>query len=454
VRKTPAPERSGSEDGFVLIEILVSALVLVIASAGVITLLTTTVRSQGEQRHGSEAYALAQEDQARLASMQLSLLNHLNQTREVSLNKTGFKVNSTGVFVNDKTSLPSCTEANSSADYVQITSKVTWPGMGNSEKAEIESILSPSNGSLDPNRGTLAIFAANESQTPMPGVGVVGGGGTFSGTTDAAGCAVFPDLAAGNYQLAVNAEAAGLINKDGKSTEEKTVGVVGGKAERVDLRFDRPGTIPVNFKYRIGSTATYATATADSVVAFNTGMTSAKTVWTAGGIRQPTVNANPLFPFTSPYTLYAGSCASNNPNPKGESSPPGAAAIANVIAPAGAGAPPVTIQLPALNLTVKNGTKIVSGARVTITDKNCKESLGNLVKRVYTTNAGGNQSATTGGASEPGLPWGSYEVCASAELKAGESRRVKVTTVAVENLISGTTLAIDLSTGESGKTCP
>jgi hypothetical protein len=183
-------------------------------------------------------------------------------------------------------------------------------------------------------------------------------------------------------------------------------------------------------------------------------MTAAKTILTAGGVREATVNATPLFPFTSPYTLYAGSCASNNPNPKGEANPPGAAAIANVVAPAGASAAPVTIQLPALNLTVKNGAKLLSGARVTVTDKVCKESLGNLVKRVYTTNASGNQSATTGGPAEPGLPWGSYEVCASAELKAGENRRVKVTTATVENLTSGTTLAIDLSTGESGKTCP
>ena len=239
---------SRSEDGFVLIEILVSALILVIASAGVVGVVTTTIHSQGEQRHGSEAYALAQEDQARLASMQLSMLNHLNQTREITLNKTKFKVLSTGVFVNDKTSTASCTEGTSSADYVQITSQVSWSGMNNSEKARIESILSPSNGSLDPNRGTLAIFAANESMVGMPGVSVVGGANAFGGTTDAAGCAVFPDLPAGNYQLAVNAEAAGLINKDGKSSEEKTVAVVGGEPKRADLRFDRPGTIPLNLR--------------------------------------------------------------------------------------------------------------------------------------------------------------------------------------------------------------
>ena len=45
-----------------------------------------------------------------------------------------------------------------------------------------------------------------------------------------------------------------------------------------------------------------------------------------------------------------------------------------------------TIQLPALNLTVTYNGKPVSGARVTVTDINCKEAKGNLVKRIYSTN--------------------------------------------------------------------
>jgi Tfp pilus assembly protein PilV len=446
VTREPASKPPGPEGGFVLIEILVSALILTIASAGVIAVITTTIHSQGEQRHGSEAYALAQEDQARLASMQLGLLNHLNQTREVDLNQTVFKVNSSGLFVNDKTSLPSCTVGSSSADYVQITSKVTWPGMDNSEKAEIESILSPSNGSLDPNRGTLAIFAANESQTPMPGISVAGGSGAFSGVTDAAGCAVFPDLPSGNYQLAVNAEAAHLVNKDGYGVEEKTVGVVGGEAKRVDLRFDRPGTIPVNFKYRIGSTATYATSTADSVVAANTGMTeTAKAIWNPSGLREATVNATPLFPFTSPYTLYAGSCAANNPNPEGKTSPPGAAAIANMVAPAGGITAPVTIQLPAFDPTVWSGKNeankgsAFTNADVWIRDATCTKGSEPVTRR-YTTDSSGKLT-------DLGLPWGVYNVCVDTTTGTGASRRQRISNVTVQNLLASTTREFFLGSG-------
>lgn len=444
-----------AEGGFVLIEILVSALVLVIASAGVLTLIQTTVNAQGEQRHGSEAYALAQEDQARLASMRLGSLKHLDETRPITLNKTEFKVRSLGVFLNDKTSTVSCTVGSSSADYVQLTSIVTWPGMRGAEKAKIVSLLSQSNGSLDPLNGTLAVSVTNEALEPMANVRVYGtstGGGAFDGYTDAAGCASFPDLPAvpiPNYTMTADATTAGLVNKDGKSIETKTVGVKANEAENVALQFDRPGTIPLNFKYPVGSTGTFATGTADSVVAYNGLMTTAKIVGAPGGTREATVNATPLFPFTSAYTLYPGSCSSNNPNSAGKNP----AGVATVVAPRGATTAPATIQMPALELTVKKGTTAVKGAKVTITDTVCKEEKGNYVKRTYTTNEAGRPSSSETGLAEPALPWGQYTICASAAFSSSDKRK-KETSATVQSLAEAKVVSIDLNSGyTSGATC-
>ena len=66
------------------------------------------------------------------------------------------------------------------------------------EKAKIVSILSPSNGSLDPNNGTLAISVTTKQQAPIVGAKVFGSA-VLRGSTDAPGCAVFADLPAGNY---------------------------------------------------------------------------------------------------------------------------------------------------------------------------------------------------------------------------------------------------------------
>src|SRR4051794_22427561 len=63
------PEISPAEAGFALIEVLVSAAVVVVVSAGTFGLLQAMTRASGDQRHSSQAFALSQEDQARLRSM-------------------------------------------------------------------------------------------------------------------------------------------------------------------------------------------------------------------------------------------------------------------------------------------------------------------------------------------------------------------------------------------------
>jgi type II secretory pathway pseudopilin PulG len=451
VRAAPAKKTAVGESGFVLIEILVSALVLVIASAGVVALLETTVRSQAEERHSSEAYALAQEDQARLSAMRVEDLLKLNETRTIKLNQTEFKVHSTGSGINDVTSVPSCGEGTYKVDYVEITSVVTWPGMTNAEKAKIVSKLSPSKGSLTPTKGSLAIQVTNQAQAPMGGVNLSGGGGAINGSTDSTGCAIFPNLPEGNYSLTVSGAAAGLVNKMGESSEVATVAVAGGDTRRFAFEFDRPGTIPVEFKYRVGSEEKFLPATADSVIANNTGMKNAKVFGTPTGTRLSAVPAAPLFPFSSAYTVYAGSCASNNPDPEGKGV--NTAAYANVVAPPGATATPAVLQLPALELIVKkSGGAPLPGAKVTITDTVCKEAKGNLVKRIYTTNEAGMPSNTETGKAELGLPWGVYKACASASISGtvrhGEGEK------AVESLSSPATLPIELTTSSTKGECP
>jgi Tfp pilus assembly protein PilV len=455
---TRAQAAAPSEEGFVLIEILVSAIVITIVAAAVFSLLNATGRSAAEERHRSEAYAVAQEDQARLRSMRISELNRLNQNRTVTLNATPFTVNSTGVFVNDTTASSSCTSGASSADYVKVASTVTWPSIGKRPPVAIQSIVSPANGSLDPSHGTLTVSTKNAAGLAIPGIGLTGtGAGTFSGTTDSSGCAMFPDQPSGNYTLTPSGIAAGLVDKDGKTPGPLTVGVIAGGTNSVSLLYDLPGSIEkVSFETKNAKGEVIA-AFADSIVVFNTGMTLAKTYGTPGGTtRLASFVPTSLFPFTAPDSVYAGSCGTNNPNPKGEANPPGAAAMASVVVPPNGVAPKVSLVLPALYLTVKSGASVVSGARVTITDPACT-SGGNPVKREYTTTAAGALANTAAPAvEEPGMPWGTYEICASATI-AGVKRRLKASNVAVQSLLAaGTSLTLDLSGvgAETGVTCP
>lgn len=425
-----------------LIEILVSAMVLTIASAGVVMLLQTTTKTQAEQRSSTEAYALAQEDQARLTSMRLATLNRLDQTRTVTLNQTKFSVRSRGVFVNDSTSTPSCGEGTSSADYVEITSSVTWNGMDPGEKAKIVSILSPSNGSLDPNHGTIAFSVKTQTQVPVANMYIFGGSGAFSGYTDAYGCAVFTDLPAGDYNASVSGEALKAVNEDGDYVQQEQISVVGGDTKTVNYEFDLEGQIAVSFSYRNASNGQLEAAKADSVVLFHPKMDTgaAQVFGSPGGTRLPSITPTKLFPFSSTYFVYSGSCETNNPGSN--------AAAANVAAPRG-GEAKVTLQLPVYEPTVMTGNNSGSpgsafaNADVWIRDPNCMKS-GQPVTRRYTTNSSGKLP-------ELGLPWGTYNVCVDTEPGTNTSgvRRQRTENVAVKNLAASVTQTIYLGSSAS-----
>ncbi len=437
------------EAGFMIIEVLASAVVLLIVSAGIFSLMQATAHSSSEDRHRSEAYSVSQEDQARLRSMRLSALNARNETRTVTLNGTKFTVHSTGTFVNDLTATTSCsTSETSTADYVRITSEVTWPKMQGAKPAAIESIVSPSKSlSLDPKNGTLSVTAMNAQGTPLPGLKLTGSGpAAFNSETNELGCAMLTDLPAGAYTLLPS--GINLVDKDGLAPSAMPVTVTANAPPTpYSVQYDHPGTIPVSFETL--SEGKLVPAKVDSIFVFNTGMTSARIFTTTGSIRESVVNATPLYPFTSPYSIYAGSCEINNPNKEGK----GAAGIANVAVTSG-GTAPAKAQIPALNLTVNNGATPIKGAKVTITDKKCTDSKGAGIKRTYTTNEKGKQTAVPAVAPEavePGLPWSEYEVCASAKISG--TTRFKKASVAVKSLATPAVLTLDLSAGEKAE-CP
>ncbi len=427
-----------AEDGFALIEVLVSAAVIVVVSAGTFGLLQAMTRASGEQRHSSQAFALAQEDQARLRSMRLTALSHLDESRTVKLAGTTFTVRSTGLFINNKTSSVSCVGDSISADYAQVTSIVSWPGMTKDEKSVLRSIVAPSNSSIDSNNGTLTVSVTDEDGDPKANVKLKTG--IYSATTNADGCATFPNLAQGSHTLESNGEYASLVSPNSVYVENTGVGVGAGSAKMTKLIYDSPGTVPVKFKYRVGSTTTFKPASADSVVAYHSVMKAAKVSSTPSGAREAEVKATPLFPFTSSYTIYPGSCASNDPG--------AGAGRGTAVVPAGGTTTALELQLPALDLTVKKGSEVVKGATVTITDPNCNDAKGNPVKRVYTTNSEGKPSASSTGEAEPGLPWGVYDFCASASFSGATYRR-KTSANAVQSLATAKVVTLDLT--ETGK---
>jgi Tfp pilus assembly protein PilV len=430
------------EEGFALIEVLVSALILAIVAAAVLSLLQATTRSAAAERQHAEAYSLAQEDQARLRSLRLSALNRLSQENTYTLNGTAFHVTSEGAFINNSTRQPSsCSSGQTSADYVRITSTVSWSGH---EPITLQSIVSPSNGSLDPKHGTLVVTASKVGSIPLAGLGLKGTGpGTFSGTTDSSGCANFADLPAGNYE--VTPSGINLVGTDGKAPHAVEAGVSEGTTSTLALQYDYGASIPVESEYRVGSSNEYKPAKLDSVYMQNSGGSAA--YWSPTKSRELSFTASPIYPFSNGDSIWAGACSGNNPeNSTGIATytfKPGEAATA-----------PLHLKVPALELTIKSGSSVVSGATITITDENCKPE-GKTFKRTYVSEAQGHQSSASNGQPEYGLPYGSYEICASG-LISGSNRRVYAKKVSVKSFTSTKSETLDLSgtSSEKGLTCP
>jgi Tfp pilus assembly protein PilV len=429
-----------ADAGFALIEVIVSALILVLTSGAVIALLNSTGRAGAEERHKGQAFSVAQEDQARLRATRISDLDVAMKPRTVTLNGTPYTVTSAATFVSDKTGKTSCASGTTSSDYVKLSSKVTWPSMTSETPVTLESIVSPVSGSLDPTHGNLAVTIVNSLQQKISGAGLVGSGPAgFSGSTDSEGCALFGGEPAGNYTVTPELGSE-YINFNGETPPPISTTISAGITTPLQLEYDRAGAVKVGFQVR-NSSGAVVPSTADSIIAFNSGMKTAQTYGTPGGTPVSSIEAQPLYPFTSADSFYAGSCTTDSPT--------GEAGVGSVKVPAGGNAT-TTVQLPALYLTVKNSSgttaekNALPNARVTVTDRECRSGSTN-VKRVYTTNSSGNLP-------DPGLPWSTYDLCASASI-SGTVRRTTLTNVPVESL-NGTTQTMTLSTGSTTGACP
>ncbi len=452
-RLSPSPEA-----GFALIEVLISGVIAIIAATGIMALMQSSIHTANDQRNKSESYALAQEDQTRMRGMSISSLKNYTLTREVPIDNTTFTIESSAKFTNNTTGGDlSCANGGSTVDYVKVASKVTWPGMGPIAPTEIHNIIAPPNGSLNPAAGTLVFIATNASGAPLSGIGLTGtGAGTFSGTTNASGCAIFLEQAAGEYTLTTSGTAVGVVDADGNTPAPKKIKVSARGTNTVNLNYDLPGSVPLKLQTTKYSGATVTDKTNEFLIAYNTGMTTAKSFGTAGTkMSTGEFKATPLFPFSSKDVFYAGACTTNNPIEGG--------AIASVLVPANGTAATQTITLPSLQPTIKKmetaankkseSEMIFSGAAVKVTDTECEVSGSKVSRSLGLTNASGQVEEK-----ELGLPWSTYEVCASGSVTTGlESNkntkvRHQIETIAVHSPVNALTIKIEANSPEGA--CP
>jgi Tfp pilus assembly protein PilV len=420
---------SPAESGFALIEVLVSAVIAVIAAAGVMQLMQSSIRTATDQRARSQSYAVAQEDQARMRAMRIPSLRNYEAERTVTVGNVEYTVKSTGKFVNDSAENVTCGSGKSTEDYVKIGTEVTWPNMSPIKPTLMHGIIAPPSNSLNPSTGTLVIEARNSRNVALNGIGVSGSGpGTFTGSTSS-GCAVFLEQTAGLYTLKVSGGSTGVVDVDGNTLpSEQPLTVNPQTTTTVELLLDTPGSVPINFVVNNYESKTQA-AKPGNVIVYNSGMTTAKSF----AVTTSSKTFTGLFPFESADSFYTGTCTESAPTS-------GSIGIVNVAVPVNASAATQTLTMPALLLNVtKNGSATgANGAKVYVSTEECGAST-----REYTT---ATVSSREGRLTAPELPWGTYSVCAYI----GISEKVNNVTTTVYHEDSLT--PFDVKTAKTEKT--
>lgn len=214
--RSTLPKLRSEEDGVILIEIVVSAMLLVIVALGVFTAFDAGTRATAEERHRARASSLAEGDVERMRGMRIADLSGLNQTRALTVDGLSYTIRSEATFVNEPATTSTCAAGSGSRDLLQVTSTVTWPSIGTRPPVTVSSLVSPPNGSVVPNSGSLLASIKDSRSAGMSGVSLTGSGpGSFSGTTAAGGCVMWRNLPQGNYSLTFGGAAAGKVDPDG-----------------------------------------------------------------------------------------------------------------------------------------------------------------------------------------------------------------------------------------------
>lgn len=411
-----ARARATGEEGVALIEIVVSALLLAMIVVGMFSAFDSAGRFSSQEQIRAQANSLAQQDEDRLRGLQISQLSGLNQARTVTLNNTVFTVTSTASFVSDSTGTSSCAQSGT-ADYIQTKSSVTWPSIGSRPPVTAEGIVTPNAG------GSLIVDVTDHNGNGVAGVTVSAtGASTMSGTTSSSGCAIFGGATPGSYTVSIS--DPGYIDPNGNSSPQQSTTVVGQATTSVPFTFDQASTISVTFDTKY-SGVVHPSGDNTTLVLHNNGISYPGNRWAGtNNTYNTTVTQSNVFPFSSAYQLYAGSCTSGSSNSLGDE--PSSFSQTDATAAVTPGQTTnVVVHLPALLVTVYSGSysspgAVVSKPHVVLYDWYCGGSPPVYCSSTCSSGQGtpniewAPATTTSGTLVDPGQPYGDYMVCADS----------------------------------------
>lgn len=417
LRGAPAAVRSRlalpSERGSVLVEVMVGAVVLAIATFAILDGLDGAQATGDRNKTRSVQASLAQQDIERLRSIPVSGLSNLRQTRTVTVAGVDYTVVSRTDWVRDSTGVVTCSSDTSQATYLKLSSTVTSP---DAKKLPVKEtgLLTPSLGQLSESAGTATVRLTHRDGQPYAGLPVnLAGPGNYSDRTNELGCVVFGYIPAGTYTVTVPGVTE--QSSDGMATEPLSVGV--GQSSLSQLMVERPVSLQARFLPPIGQTFP-VTPLADAITVKNANLPGVSKVFPEDSPSPLTasVEAAGLFPFSDGVAVYAGRCAANDPSSyAGQTNYfQNAARRGYTELELGDLLRSMEVEMPSIRVSVDttSGDWRLAQLNVTPTDSTCNDSF--PLRRVEKRDGNGDPvTDSTPVTFDLSLPFGVYNVCAA-----------------------------------------
>jgi Tfp pilus assembly protein PilV len=405
------------------VEIVVTAAVLLIIAAGVLSMLDNANARGGEQRARAVAGNLAQNEQERLRALPLDELSNNHSVSTQTVNGARFDLESRAAWVTDAAGDASCATGGASADYIRITTTVATSSLRGRAPVRLDSIIAPPARAFGASEGSLAVQVLDGAGAPVPGLAMsLSGLRNVSGVTNAEGCVIWGYLPAANdYQLTF--AQAGWIDPSGVTAVATQQAVVGEQTRNVIFNYDRGGVLRASFATTPASGGAARATDPGVATVENPGPPSTFVSYplTAGQLVTPL-----LFPFSSDWAVFADDCAAAKP-------PEASGLVLGKVTPETITNTDQAV-IPSLDYLVVNGTgttpPAVSGATV-----------------VVVTSCGTKYTRTTGAdgrLTDPGFPWGTgFSVCVSSG--TGTTARKRTYTAVANTTLPGQDIAVNLN---------
>jgi Tfp pilus assembly protein PilV len=329
------PHLLRDERGTTLLEVIVAAVVLVVISGSVTSMVIAAQTGSGQQRIQAIAADLAQSTLEELRSRKFTHLTGLNATTTVTAGGVTFSVHSSSEWeMQAPAGSTSCAEARGRPETLKVSARVTWPEMKRAPVVVDTLVAAPLG--VSSTRGNHVVQIANAQGIGVGGISVTLG--PLSRATDSTGCVRFAGVAAGRYTLSFSRPNS--ITPAGVSAVSQDVDVVASETTSSTFEYDAAGTAAIRFVATAGTPAP-ATAGMQGAVLDGVGMNG---TWTAtpAGTRVADADVPGLYPSATAYQVFPDSCQSGLPSTAGVLVPSG-----------GVTTPRVQIPVPVLRFDLK-----------------------------------------------------------------------------------------------------